>query len=107
MCETGGEQGHFSVPSVALSGVLLDKQVEDGVRVNRSENALSKCLGRINALKSPRICTADGFKYLRSDGGHLVLCGDSGEGRKCGEVRRFILLRESVDRDGQLSNPLV
>jgi len=85
----------------------LDKQVEDRVRVSWvAENALPKCLGRINALKSRRICTTDGFEYLGSDGRHLVLCSDSEEGRECGEVWRFILFRESVDRDGQWSNSL-
>jgi len=41
----------------------------------------------------------DGFQYLGSDGGHLVLCSDSEEGRECGEVWRYILFRESVEME--------
>ena len=80
----------------------MDEQVEDfiWVRCRSAEDALAKWLGRSEPLKCLRVCIADDLEKLRSNSGQLVLGRDSEEGRECVEIRRFVPLRVTADRDG-------
>ena len=62
--------------------VLLDKEVEDLIRVRSwsSEDFFSECLGGTQLLKRLWVRITDDLKQPRSDGGHLVLCCDPEEG---------------------------
>ena len=77
--------------------LLLDKEVKNFIRVGSwsTEDAFSNWLGRSQPLKCLWICITNDLEYLRSDSGHLILCGDSEQGRECGEIRYFIPFGES------------
>jgi len=56
------------------------------VRSLSAEDALPEWFGWPEPLKTLRVRVTDDSEYLRPDGGHLVLCGDSEEGRKRGVI---------------------
>ena len=76
------------------------------MRSRTAEDALSKRLGRDQLFKNLRVRIAHNVEHLGPDGGYLVLCCDLEEGRECGEIRYFVPLGESVDRDGQQCSSL-
>jgi len=88
--------------------LLLDKQVEDLVRVRSwpAKDPLSKLLGRGETLKGLWVCITDDVEDPGSDSKHFILCHDSEEGRECGEIRDLIPFRKSVDGDGQRNDSL-
>jgi len=65
------------------------------VRSPSAEDVLPKWLGRAKPLKGLWVRVTDDLKYLGPDGGHLVLCCDSEEGRDCGKIRNFMPFGES------------